>query len=199
VNTSVPNHPISIPNRPSHHYSEPLGDDGFLQAINDPSLIINPQALGFVPVNLWDKKDFTFGHLVDVFFQRRNTHNCHFTHKLFNALKLSSAFPNLAPFVGVEWITSDVFRVNKRVFGRLLDIKAIDGSLFHRQGNFPSHGFVELKEKEAHGLCSPQALVGVDFDCIRLIKHQGGLFVQSSTGEDIDNCGWLKSRNRTRE
>jgi hypothetical protein len=29
------------------------------------------------------------------------------------------------------------------IFAKLLDVKIIDGSLFHHQGNFSSHGFIE--------------------------------------------------------
>jgi hypothetical protein len=49
----------------------------------------------------------------------------------------------------VRWVTDCVFLVQKVIFAQLLGVRTIDGSFFHQEGNFPSHGFVELAFPEA--------------------------------------------------
>jgi hypothetical protein len=167
-------------------------DDGFTAALQDHSLVINPKELGFA-ANVWsDQQSVTFGDIVKEFFRARNSRKTRFSHKLFNALKISSAFPQLLPFIGVQWVTQDVMRIQKQVFARLLNINAIDGSLFHRQGNFPSHGFVELTVGEARDLGID--LSGVDYDNVRLLKDQNGIFVESCCANDLSQCKWINSR-----
>jgi hypothetical protein len=158
--------------------------------------LVNPIKLGLIPRAFWTSGDMTFGRLVESFFQRRNSAHCRFSHKLFDALKLSSTFPELAKHIGVRWVTSTVLQVDKFAFATFLRIKAIDGSLFHQQGNFPSHGFVELSEAEAMGQCPPEAIAGVDYERIRLLRHQDGVFTRNCSSQDIENCRWVASRRR---
>ena len=87
-------------------------------------------------------------------------------------------------------------KIDKRIFARLLGIKTIDGSLFHQQGNFPSHGFVELNEKEAAAEVSPEHLEGVDYETVRLLVHNPGIFTRDCTEEDIERCKWISTRKR---
>jgi hypothetical protein len=90
----------------------------------------------------------TFGRLVESFFQRKNCLQGHFSHKLFNELRLATAAPYLVRHIGVDWVTRNIIRIHKFVFGRVLKIKAITGSLFHEQDNLPTCGFAELTERE---------------------------------------------------
>jgi hypothetical protein len=188
-------HPLNpnaaMPLRPP---SSPLEDS--LDLTRDTDHFVNPKKLGFIPNGFWADGDLTLGHIVESFFQKRNTANCRFFHKLFNALRLSAAFPELARHIGVEWITQDVLRVDKFVFARLLRIKAIDGSLFHQQGNFPSHGFVELSESDARAECPPHLLVGVDYEAVRLLKHQSGVITRDCSSKESENCRWVNAKKR---
>lgn len=168
----------------------------FKTVCEDPALIFNPSTLGFIPSKVWPDKTMTFGELVCEFFQRKNNAHSRFAHKLYNALKISTADSFFAEFVGVEWITDRVLKVNKVVFGRLLGIKTIDGSLFHQQGNFPSHGFVELNQQTALEYVTPDQLIGVDYDIVRLLVHQEGIFVKNCTEESILQCKWISTRKR---
>jgi hypothetical protein len=84
-----------------------------------------------------------------------------FLHKLFNALKISEVRPSLYPFVGVQWVTDTILKVDKARFARLLGTKCIDGALFHQQGNFPSHGFAELRIEEARAAIPRELLSDV--------------------------------------
>jgi hypothetical protein len=137
-----------------------------------------------------------FGDLVTDFFQRKNNVNCRFPHKLYNALKMTRADPFFFQFLGVAWICDSVMKVDKLVFAQLLGIKSVDGALFHLQGNFPSHGFVELTHKQARLIVPPEMLRGVDYERVRLMMHQDRVFVRDATEETILNCTWVHARDR---
>jgi hypothetical protein len=119
----------------------PTSNVAYQAALGNPSLVISPQELGFLPSNYWLTTSVTFTNLVGQFFQRKNNANCRFPHKLFNALSLVEHSPAMFSLLGVKWVTDRIFKVGRLVFTRLLGISSIDGGLFHRQGNLPSHGF----------------------------------------------------------
>ncbi|OHT08991.1 hypothetical protein TRFO_22227 [Tritrichomonas foetus] len=166
----------------------------FESICNDKALTFNPKKLGFIPSKFWEDKTFTFGELLSNFFRRKSNSNNRFYHKLFNALKITEDDPFYSEYIGVEWVNKDVIRVDKRKFARLLGIKTIDGSLFHHQGNFPSHGFIELNTTNVTDLVSPEVLKDVDFDNVRLLIHQAGVFVKGCTEEVINDCKWINVR-----
>jgi hypothetical protein len=134
--------------------------------------------------------------LVKDFFQRKNHANSRFSHKLYNALKITLDDPFYVEFIGIEWVTDVVLKIDKRIFARLLAIKTVDGSLFHQQGNFPSHGFVELSEQTGLEYVPKEVLDGVDFDNVRLLVHQEGVFRRNCTEADIERCKWISARKR---
>jgi hypothetical protein len=156
-------------------------DQAFSDVSQNSTITLNPVSLGFIPVYFWPNKDIPFGDLVYDFFQRKNNVNARFLHKLYNALRISTVSPAWAELVGVEWEAPFVVRVNKGQFARLLGIKAVEGSLFHQQGNFSTHGFVELNREQVQMYCPNIDLDTVDFDNVRLLVHQPGVFVS--------NCG----------
>ncbi|KAH0787965.1 hypothetical protein GPJ56_008121 [Histomonas meleagridis] len=173
---------------------EDISNATFITACNDPNLTFNPHLVGFIPSNLWPDHMITFGDIVANFFQKKNNANSRFSHKLFNALKLSELSPIYPQFVGVQWLTPLILRVDKRVFARLLGIKSIDGSLFHQQGNFPSHGFFEIGAGDAVKYCPPGIdLTGVDFENVRLLIHMEHRFRKGCTEADIEPCKWANS------
>lgn len=173
-------------------------DVEFRGICNDDQIRFNPVKLGFIPGKFWNQdREWTFGQLVSDFFQKKNNANSRFSHKLYNALKISTSDPFYSVYIGVEWVNERVLKIDKRVFARLLGIKTIDGSLFHQQGNFPSHGFVELNEKEAMAEVSPEDLKGVDYETVRLLVHQPRIFTRDCTEEDIERCKWISTRKRS--
>jgi hypothetical protein len=153
-------------------------DQLFANICQNASVTLNPTALGFIPVYFWPNRELPFADLVYDFFQRKNNVNSRFLHKLFNALRISTISPAWAEIVGVEWEAPFVIRVNKGEFARLLGIKAIEGSLFHQQGNFTTLGFVELNREQVQMYCPNTDLASVDFDNVRLLVHQPGIFVR---------------------
>lgn len=172
-------------------------DQEFRAFCADDQVRFNPVKLGFIPSKFWNEdREWTFGQLVSDFFQKKNNANSRFSHKLYNALKISTSDQFYAVYIGVEWVNERVLKVDKRVFARLLGIKTIDGSLFHQQGNFPSHGFIELNEADARRLVPPDDMEGVDFENVRLLVHQPGIFTRDCTEEDIERCKWVGARKR---
>lgn len=157
----------------------------FEAAMADNSLIINPKKMGFIPSSFWADKDILFSEIVSDFFQRKNNSNCRFIHKLYNALKMVEYDSKFIPIVGIQWISDSVLRINRIVIAKLLRIKAIEGSLFHQQGNFPSHGFVELDPADVRKI-----FPDFDFSIDRLLTHKERIFIKGCTEEEVLKCKW---------
>jgi hypothetical protein len=170
-------------------------DDEFAAACGDASLVLNPRKLGFIPTTFWGDADTTFGQCVADFFQRKNCAACRFSHKLFNALRLSELGGSYPRLTGVLWLNDMILRVDKVTFARLLGIKSIDGSLFHQQGNFPSHGFFEIGSGDQRRFVPPGIdLTDVDFENVRLLIHPRRQFKKGCTAKDIQQCRWANRR-----
>jgi hypothetical protein len=168
----------------------PESNAAYSRALEDPSLIIEPQRYGFYPSGYWLDQSSTFGDLVSKFFQRKNNSNCRFPHKLYNALLIVDADPRFYPLTGVQWVNDSVFKVDKILFGRLLGISSFDGGLFHAQGNFPSHGFKEVTIDLVEQLCPGIDLSDLDFDRVRLITHATGHFVRNIDEGFVGRIKW---------
>ena len=57
-------------------------------------------------------------------------------------------------------------------------------------------GFIELNEADARRLVPPDDMEGVDFENVRLLVHQPGIFTRDCTEEDIERCKWVGARKR---
>jgi hypothetical protein len=171
-------------------------DAEFASICQDPLVTFNPRFLGFIPSRNWESRDVSFAALITGHFQKKSGSNTRFFHKLYNALKISEADPFYADFVGVEWVNDRVIKIDKKKFARLLGIRTIDGSLFHQQGNFPSHGFREIGPLEAKEILPAEELANVDYDVVRLLVHAPGDFVRGSTPQVFEKCRWINSRQK---
>jgi hypothetical protein len=182
-------HPRQRPAKPwtSATPSAIRSDQLFADVCKNPSATLNPASLGFIPVFFWPNREFPFGDLVYDFFQRKNNVNSRFLHKLYNALRISTISVTWAELVGVQWQAPFVIRVNKGQFARLLGIQTIEGSLFHQQGNFRTHGFVELNREQMKTYCPNMDISQIDFDDVRLLIHQPGIFVRSCTEQQLQD------------
>jgi hypothetical protein len=159
-----------------------------------PDFTLNPVELGFIPTESWKDERVTFGTVVKNFFNRKTGGMCRFTHKLFNALRIVQGGAVSSQFVGVKWVNDAIIKVDKIAFARLLGIKVVEGSLFHRQGNFPSHGFIELLPTDARLVLPDEELKDVDFDRVRLVTHTAGEFVRGTRPNVEARCKWINSR-----
>jgi hypothetical protein len=169
----------------------PASNTEYRAALANSNLLFSPQLLGFLPSNYWLAVDATFSDLVTKFFQRKNNANCRFPHKLYNALAIVEHNPILFHLFGVQWVTDRIFKVDKLIFGRLLGIGAVDGGLFHRQGNFPSHGFSELTLNEIDPLRGGHDVLDVDQDRVRLLVHRSNEFCKGSSEDSVTRCKWV--------
>ncbi|EAY19247.1 hypothetical protein TVAG_214720 [Trichomonas vaginalis G3] len=176
---------------------EPGSEDAlFEEKCKDKNFVINPAKIGFIPSKFWPDKNFAFGDIVADFFQRKNNANCRFSHKLYNAIQISKNLPDLQIFTGVEWVGKYVLKVNKNRFARLLGIHSIDGSLFHQQGNFSTHGFIEVGGEEAKRLIGEAEFNAMNVEVVRLLMHQNGIFNRDTTEEELENCKWVNYRKK---
>jgi hypothetical protein len=168
----------------------PRSNAAFQAALDDPTLTCDPIADGFVPLDFWSTNSYTFGDLVRTFFQKRSTAGCRFPHKLYNALMLVELDVKYYDLVGVQWLTDRIFKVDSLLFGRLLGLHALASSLFHRQGNFRSHGFVELGGSEADQLRDSCDLSDLDMDRVRLVFSPTNAFYRDCGDASITGCRW---------
>jgi hypothetical protein len=162
------------------------------------SEIIDPIALRFIPRSAWAQQTTSLQSLHGDYFGRKNNVNRRFEHKLWNALRLTSAFPNMTKIVGVVWVGDSIIKVYKYPFAKFLNINAVDGGLFHKQGNFTRHGFVTVSDAEARDKIPPELLVDVDFREVLLITHPQGQFTMLSSEESISGCRWNNPTGATR-
>ena len=176
------------------HISAPY-DDEFLAICHNDNIILHPVSNGFMPKKFWEKmKNASFGWCLTNFFQKKNNLNARFCFKLYNALQISSLYPELSKYIGVSWVTKQVIKVNKYVFGRLLGIKMVDNSFFHQQGNFPAHGFQEITHCDVKRYCPNIELDDVDYDAVRLFIHTNGTFHKGCKEEDIIDYKFSKGK-----
>ena len=163
----------------------------FEVACSDPHFTINPVSLGFIPRDAWKNDQMPFGMLVMSFFRKRNSMHCKFPFKLYNALRLTDKLPSFFRYVGIRWVTESVFLVDKNVFAKLIGVRTIDGSLFHQQGNFPSHGFVELTFQEALEVAKANGIGEVDYSNVRLLRHATGGFTRHCSEMHLHEIKWI--------
>lgn len=178
----------------------PSSNDAFQSAMANSALLFSPQALKFLPSNYWLSYENTFNELVTKFFQRKNNANCRFPHKLHNALSMVEQDDSMYNLLGVRWVDDRVFKVDKFIFGRLLGISSIDGGLFHRQGNFTSHGFIEATESDLERLRQGHYdLSDVDMDRIRLLRHRDDVFMKGCDEDSVTKCRWDNDKAPARQ
>jgi hypothetical protein len=174
-------------------------DTDFQIACGDAKLSFAPDELGFLPRHGWKDSEVTFGKLVESFFRHKGSAHTRFLHKLFNALRISDVDRAYFNLVGVEWVNDRIIRVDKIKFARLLGLRTPDGALFHQQGNFPSHGFVEITPSESKAMLSPEVLRDVDFDRVRLFVHRPGDFFRGCGSEIEKRCRWENGRRAKKD
>lgn len=154
---------------------------------------INPIELNFLPKELWLTQKVTIRSVFQNFFKARSTKNLRFEHKLWNALALSKRYPELIPFLGVFWVSKNLIKVNRDIFGALINVSKPAAALFNNQGSFLTHGFLEItKEKALRKGISPELVEDVDESVVRLFKHSTGMLTADSNKADVSACRWNK-------
>ena len=165
-------------------------DELFEQLLKDRRFTINPKKLNFIPNGFWPDCEIPFGDIVADFFQRKNNPYSRFHMKLYNALKLTEQRPDLKNLSGVEWVSPTIFIVNKARFARLLGINSINGSLFHKQGNFPTHGFCVPSQQYIIQQIGEKKYDETDSQECVFLFHKNGIFTQHCSEYDLLKCKW---------
>ena len=152
----------------------------FQAAFNDPNLVFCPLQLGFEPHEYWlfqDRK-ISFRDLVLKFFRHTKTNQTKFMYKLYDMLRLTTCYPQLKQIVGVYFVNDYVIVAKKNSLINMLGInpKNVDGSLFHKQGNFSTHGFIEVNERNYTDV-GFETKPEVDIKEARLLFHKDFKFV----------------------
>lgn len=165
----------------------------FLMSQNLKGFIINPMALGFLPTDYWTPVNTPLIDILLQFFRSRSTKKLKFEHKLWNALVLSQVYPNLYPIIGVCWASNTVIKVNRELYGSLINVARPSSSLFNMQGSFVTHGFREIYKNEAikYGV-SLDALTDVDECIVRLFIHNDRHFRATATRDEVSLCKWTQ-------
>jgi hypothetical protein len=154
---------------------------------------LRPESFGFVPVSMWSKMEIHLKELITDYFRARSSRKIRFEHKLWNALALTRSLPELYPLVGVAWVSTSLFKVDKDAFGRLLAVTRPGSAFFSQRGSFVSHGFREVSANEARGMkISEDQVSDVDEVVVRLFRHSAGLFRSDSSVRDINECTWSR-------
>lgn len=149
-------------------------------AIQKDETFIHPIDYDFRPKEEWEDKKLSLSYIEENHFKVRSSRKLHFEHKLWNALMITKLRPELFPIIGVKWVTSEVIKIDKDIFGRLLGLTRPTAALFNPQGSLASHGFVEvdIDEKDEPG------------KSVRYVRHKQGTFNSTSGPEELSNCKW---------
>ncbi|KAH0789175.1 hypothetical protein GPJ56_006928 [Histomonas meleagridis] len=134
--------------------------------------IIVPSELGFIPESDWSAKAFSLWELREKYFMRRNGAIRQFDCKLFNALRITLKYPDAYQFVGAIWITNSIMKIDSQIFAHLLNIHAVQGGLFHKQGNFSRHGFQHILRSSSISLMKSPDCSDVDDYQVRLYQDK---------------------------
>lgn len=184
--------PFNYPIQPIHVRTQPFELLPPPQNNIDLQTVIYPSQIGLIPHDFWRKfESITFQQMVEMYFHKRNSSPYRFTYKLYNALLISEKIPSLLPYIGATWQTNKILKIYKTPFSRLIGTRVADNSLFHKQGNFTTHGFQELTTEEA--LAKNIDVRQIDFDEIRLLIHLEDKFFRHCGEKVINSCIWMRN------
>ena len=159
---------------------------------------INAKELHFIPEHKWDDKYHSLEYLSKNYFSRKNNENSRFEHKLWNALQITSAFPQSFEFIGVAWVTNEIFKVHKKIFAQFNNIKCVNDSLFNKQGNFPTHGFIHASDDIIHQLIPEDQIQDLYQPDIVVFYHKDSTFRKDSNEDNINQCKYVFPRRQSR-
>jgi hypothetical protein len=151
---------------------------GTKPAFDPNNAILRPVDLGFLPKTEWMPDQLSLWDLRQMYFTRRNGVARQFEYKLYNALLITSAFPEAYEFVGAVWVNDQIMKIHARSFASLLGIHTVQGGLFHKQGNFSRHGFHHLFKMGSAELTKMPECAEVDDYQIRLYTDGLGRFIR---------------------
>lgn len=166
-------------------------DEAFDTLMNDKMVVFNPVKLGFFPKTFWPNANFPFCDLVTEYFVHNVGPNFRFPLRLYNALRITDDDPFYIDFIGLMWVNEIIIKVYIPVLARFLNLRNPEESLFGQQGQFTLHGFEILTKSKVSSFCTEEDLEDVDFQNVRIIIHQGGLFRRQVKEEELLSYKWV--------
>lgn len=162
----------------------------------EDDFMVDPKKLKLLPREIWGSKPPArlFSELSTSFF-RRNGRNIRFNFKLHNLLMITKECPQRYPVVGVLFIGPEYILVNGEVLAKVLGVKtdSYRAALFHQQGNFKTHGFVELFPQNIdRNLLFPQYRdININAENESIFTHE--YYNINSNQEDVESMRWVSS------
>lgn len=171
----------------------------FDEQLKDTSLKINPFLLGFEPQKYWVtmRHDHTFNQIVN-YFRSRLSKNTMFMYKLYNMLLLTTKVPQLKSIVGVFWINKFVFCVERDKIARMLGLSnnCVNGALFNMQGNFPTHGFIEVTSDNLKEFGLTENSIKFQVDVFYYAHKDRTFSMRNMTADEINDIKYKNENKR---
>lgn len=178
-------------------YEEDLTEDGSdvpLSIEYPENVLINPVRLNFVPAELWVDQDYLLNDLIVQHFQKRSSGMVRFAHKLWNVLAITKYNPELYKYLGAQWISNSLIKVNKNALASTFGLKRPKASLFNPQGTFKTHGFIEISKEEIlfREANIAEQIGDLDGIQVKVFEHSMNQFHQQMKTNLIVRCKWKK-------
>ena len=176
------------PNNIEHKPNSTDNDHAF-RSLSIYNLYINPWRFRFQPFGQWENKQISIFALLKTHFQTRSTKKIRFEHKLWNALQLTSAYPELYNVLGVMLVTPQLIKADRDKIGAAFALTKPNAALFNQQGAFPSHGFIEVSQSASISKYKalPYLVENVDEMKVRLYAPKDPMI---SLFEHLQSCHW---------
>lgn len=166
----------------------------------DMTSLVDVKTTGLVPTRFWEKyssSTIPLSTIIKEFFNRRTSNDTKFIYKLYNALKITSHYPQYEDLIGVYWVSNDVFVVKRHEFAVLNAIKIEKGALFHQHGNFTTHGFQQIDYSQLMTEFGGDFLSVFDEKNDVFCRHKDLAFTIKTTGEQIlDDCPYRNDHKK---
>ncbi|OHT14047.1 hypothetical protein TRFO_43168 [Tritrichomonas foetus] len=153
------------------------------------NICVNPLIFKFLPPGQWEDRHMCVSTLLKTHFQSLSTKKIRFEHKLWNALQLTSAFPELYQILGLSIVTPSLLKADRDKMGNSFALTKPNAALFNQQGAFPSHGFVEVTREDALRKFRAHQYMITDVDemKVRLYAPKDN---NMTLNDHLQNCHW---------
>ena len=153
------------------------------------NITINPWRFRFLPQGQWENRQICLSNLLKSHFQSRSTKKVRFEHKLWNALQLTSAFPELYQIFGLFIVSPHLLKADRDKMGSSFALTKPNAALFNQQGAFPSHGFVEVSREDAIMKYHAHQFLVSDVDEMK-VRLYAPKDINTTLVEHLQNCHW---------
>lgn len=198
---SMPTDTSSEPEMQSEIASPAQHDISNISNCNCKDDLVDVKMMGLVPSQFWDKYQSSMIPLqtiIEEFFYRRTSNTTKFIFKLYNALRITTYYPEYKDIIGVYWISEEIFVVLRHEFAVLNNIKIEKGALFHQHGNFTTHGFEQISTSEIASKFGKEFVTEFNIKNTVFCQHKFKAFTKRTIGEQIlEECPYRNDHKKT--